>query len=277
MSFFQLIGMFFRLLLAMFKLRRLHKDVKYPGGGLVALDAVLSAYRRGDYEEGLAASEGLKVNGQESSTSLYFKGANLMNLGRLDEAEEALNASAKLENDGRKMALRYSTLGELMIEQQRYDAAHDCFDKSARLWPGRGMPDRDAAECLLHQQSNPSDAVSRARTALQKEKSREALSSESQQQNISECLATLAWAVAESSRDRTEVDRLVSEAVPMIERAHLSSGHDAAQPVIARVHYYCGRAYAALGDPAKCTLHFEEAAKQDPKGTWGRRARAIQV
>jgi len=87
----------------------------------------------------------------------------------------------------------------------------------------------------------------------------------------------LAWAVAESSRDRTEVDRLVSEAVPMIETAHLSSGNGAAQPVIAQVHYYCGRAYAALGDPVKGSQHFEEAARQDPKGKWGRHARAVQL
>ena len=73
-------------------------------------------------------------------------------------------------------------------------------------------------------------------------------------------------ALAVSSRNVAEVDRLVAEADSFCAGIPVSP--------IAQVHVLSGLAYAALGDEVKRARHFETAARVDPNGIWGREAQA---
>jgi len=87
--------------------------------------------------------------------------------------------------------------------------------------------------------------------------------------NLSENLATLAWATAVVSHDQEQVDRLVSEAADLVRGGSVQT--------VAQVHYHCGQAYTALNNFLKSEQHFEEASRVDPNGLWGRTARAARA
>jgi tetratricopeptide (TPR) repeat protein len=90
-------------------------------------------------------------------------------------------------------------------------------------------------------------------------------SSEFRQFNMAENLAAMAWAVAASTQNEGEVDRLVEEALP------LASGKGVATR--AEVHFHAACAYAEIGVSVKSTKHFTQAATADPHGRWGKSAK----
>lgn len=233
------------------------------------IHSVLDAFRRGDYETALQAAEGLRTEGSWTPEYCFFRGSMLTHLGQFDEAEKWLRENVAREKDNKRSALNYSTLGQLLVHQQRYDQAMDCFATSLRLWPNRGSTHRDIAEAWLRRGNRPSEALQSARLAVDKDRAVEGVSREVRDVNLGEDLATLAWAVAVASRERAEVDRLAAEAVSLVGSHPISS--------VAQVHYHSGQAYAALGDPGRSAYHFEEAARIDPQGVWGRAARAMET
>jgi tetratricopeptide (TPR) repeat protein len=256
-----------------------------------AMDTVLAAYRRGDYENALQAAEGLKKSGNNTRQCCLFRGVLLFQLGNLDEAESSLRQSIALtENDQtlgrhgsareiaqRHGALAFSALGELLLEKSQYDEAMRCFETSLKAWPGNGSICRDIAGTFLRRGNHVADALDWATLAVQHDRKGPLKSADADNINLSEDLATLAWAVAaaspESDSARVEVDRLIGEAVPMI----LSARDGApAVPPAALVHYQTGLAYAALGDTDQSARYLAEAARIDPTGRWGRAARSRQ-
>jgi tetratricopeptide (TPR) repeat protein len=223
---------------------------------------MLDAYRQGDYEAALREVEGL----QEVPASYhFFRGGFLMQLARFDEAETALKNSLKLKADPKLSAIGWSTLGELRLQQRCYDEGIEFFSTSLKDWPEWASGHRHMAEAWLWK-GNAGEALKWASKAVEMERSapppQEANARENYDYSLSEELATLAWAVAEASKDRGEVEQLVGEAVPLV-------GKRAAVPA-AQVRYLSGRAYAALGESAKSKELFEEAASIDPHGMWGR-------
>jgi hypothetical protein len=92
------------------------------------------------------------------------------------------------------------------------------------------------------------------------------LSPEVQNTNLGEDLGTLAWAIGAESRDAAEVARLAVEAVTKASGSSVEAR--------ARVQYCLGRAYTALNNPEVASSHYEEAARIDVQGHWGRVAKA---
>src|SRR5436305_4233484 len=61
-----------------------------------ALEAVISAYREGDYETALQKTEALKPGISKTAEYCFFRGSMLHHLGRFDEAEASLREGLPL-------------------------------------------------------------------------------------------------------------------------------------------------------------------------------------
>ena len=125
-----------------------------------AIVAQHEAYRRGDYEGQLEAAEALKRSAHPAH--LYFRGKALFELGRMEEAEVCLRQSSIEEYDGHCIALYKDELGQVLVEQQRYDEAIACFESGIPHWPQRGGCHRGIAATLLRQGDNAPESLGRA-------------------------------------------------------------------------------------------------------------------
>jgi tetratricopeptide (TPR) repeat protein len=242
-----------------------------------SLDAFLAPYARGDYAAALEATETLRKS-VEPRQYWFFRGGFLLQLGRFDEAESSLKEAAALRQAAKFSTLCNQTLGELKIEQRCYDEAVKYFEASLRDWPGNGPSHRGIAESFLRRAYRPAEALDWAKLAVQEDRAIvnerirsggpkfQALSELSHNLNLGESLATLAWAVAASVQDRKQVDALTGEAVGLTQGKAVSSS--------SLVHFHVGLAYAALGDRSLSEHHWNEAARLDLQGRWGRAARS---
>ena len=218
-------------------------------------DPMMAAFIRGDY-----------ATAKSLAHDPFFQALIAMQLGHIDEAEQRLRALAQSVDQPQPGALIQSVLGEVLLEQKRFDEAMECFQAALRLWPERGTTYRQIAEMWLRRGDNSQEALRWARLALEKEKGGPGLSEDSKSICLGEDLATLAWAVAVHTHDATEVDRLCDEvSMPAITPASTR----------AQTGYQFGKAWAALGDPAKSAMYFQHAADLDPNGLWGRAAAAL--
>jgi tetratricopeptide (TPR) repeat protein len=233
-------------------------------GSTDTLDAVLAAYRAGDYETALQLSEGLKQRGSETPEYCFFRGKSLYEIGKLEEAEASLRQSLTLEKDKRRRALSQEALGSVLLEQKRYTDAVACFEGCIADWPDRGCSHRAIAETGLRQGIWMAEALRRAQKAVEIDRAAHALTAEIHNVNLGMALATLAWATAVQSRDAAEVDRLTAAAVQL--------GDEDTKSVMSQVYCHAGLAYAVLGKRDECARHFEQAAAADPRGNFGRLA-----
>jgi tetratricopeptide (TPR) repeat protein len=247
--------------------------------------AFLAAYRKGDYATALKTTEQIQETGNIRSY-LNLRGGVLMQLGQLDEAERLLTQAvamaplsesrvqgrgirggiAALGKEIRLSALHRSCLGALYIERGRYKEAMECFEASLRDWPGHGPFHARMAEVCLRRGDAPAEALKWATLAVEEDRTGKAVSQETHGMNLSESLGTLAWATAVASKDRAQVDRVVDEAIKLAARCSV--------PTSAQVHFESGLAYTALDDRERGRQYWEEAARIDPQGRWGRAARA---
>lgn len=237
-----------------------------------AIDGILTAYRNGDYQSALHIAESMKGDPTLADSYFFFTGTMMMNLGRFQEAERRLRQNLTVVPDEKRRALAHSSLGQLLLELQRYDEALECFHTSLQYWPDRGSSHRDLAEACLRKGGH-ADAVKWARLAVQEDRDQLETSNSPALEdvaniNLAEDLSTLAWAVAADSGDSAQVDRLVNEAE--------SLSFTAASPK-AQVQCHAGRAYLALGDSVRSEHHFSEAARIDPNGLWGRAGQAMSA
>jgi tetratricopeptide (TPR) repeat protein len=252
--------MLFRVLILGSRHKKAMANLSASSARLATHNRMMEAYRLGDYESALREAEFMKDSNKAGY--FFFRGVLLTELGRFEEAEELLRKNVLIESRTHQSALGYSSLGHLMLERDRYEEALECFSSSLRHMPDRGATHRDVAETWLKRGNNSSEALKWAQLAVEKERAGPVLSAEVRDSNLGENLATLAWAVAVSSRDRQAVDRLLAEAVPMVKTLAVSTA--------AQVHYHAGRTCAELGDTAKSEEYFQEASH----GRWGRAARA---
>jgi hypothetical protein len=153
-------------------------------------------------------------------------------------------------------ALATCCLGDIFLQQQRCDQALASYQAALQLCPERAATERAIAAVWLHRGENPSEALRRARAAFEKERAGCPEIPQLKGNNLSIAAATLAWAVAASSGDSSEVERLTAEAVGLFVKlnpekiglfSHIPAG---TTPVstMAQVHLYCGLAFGVLGD-----------------------------
>jgi tetratricopeptide (TPR) repeat protein len=239
-----------------FAYRRAKKNLDIAMSARTA-DPLMLAYRLGNYEQALALA-----------MDPFMKAEMLIQLGRASEAEEILRQMAGTVKEAKPRTLVMSQLGQVMMRQQRYGEAMECFQLALRMWPERGSTYRQIAEWHLRRGDNPPEALRWARLAVEKEKAGPGLSPDSKGICLCEDLSTLAWAVAEQLHDGVEVDRLCEEI-----------GFPALTPAcsLAMSSFHFGKAWAALGDPAQSAAHFEAAMQRDPNGVWGREAASHRV
>jgi len=222
---------------------------------------MLQAFSSGQYQHALAICGAAMQHGANLGV---FQGALLMQLDRLGEAEQVLSQALTRETEPKSNALAHCALAEVYMFQHQYDKALGCFNTALSLWPERGATYRAIAEVGLRRGNDPLVALQWARQAVEREKGSQGIAPMTKVANLGTELATLAWAVAVSSRNTAEVEQLVTEADSFCAGIPVSS--------IAQVHVYSGFAYAALGDDAKRAQHFEAAARVDSNGAWGREA-----
>jgi len=152
------------------------------------------------------------------------------------------------------------------MDAKRYDEALREFAMAIQLWPAHGGTHRNMAEAWLRRGIHSSEALDLARVAVNQERSISPLSAEVHRVNLSEALATLAWALAAANNDRAGVDENARQALKLAGNTSV--------PTFARVRFYAGNAYAAVGDRETSLRLFDEAAQRDVHGRWGRAARA---
>jgi tetratricopeptide (TPR) repeat protein len=263
------------ILLAVFVVAAIFGDLQKRRKRM-AVDAHMDPYCKGDFKAALQATAKLKY---APRAYCFYRGATLLQLGELKEAETLLlqnialseQAQRSFRGQGSRILPRLTgvcrqALGELYLEQKRYDDALRCFEASLRDWPGRGSSHRAIAEAWLRRGNAPTEALKWARLAVEEDRASTDLTQEARDTNLGEDLATLAWAVAVASHDRAEVDRMAAEAVSVAGAVLVTTS--------AQVQYQAGLAYEALGNAERSAQHFNEAARIDQQGRWGRAARA---
>ncbi len=229
--------------------------------------AQLAAWRRGDYEGQLRAVESIRTWKPEAY--LFFHAGASFELSGLHGAEECLRNCLEMTRAPRARAIRESHLGHVLLEQQRYAEAIACFEKSIAYWPQRGGGHRGIAQTLLRQGVQPEEALRQARQAVELDEANMKLGAEARDLNTAESLATLAWAEAVNGGDIAKVEQWLDQAIPLCP--------DTIVPIRAQIHYHAGRAYSALGKTRESACEFERAAKLDPKGNYGRLAKAAMA
>jgi tetratricopeptide (TPR) repeat protein len=243
------------------------------GNGVIArgirtvriMNAAMAAYRKGNYETALHKAEGLK--GASTTAEYYFfRGSILYHLGRFDEAEASLRDGLPLEEDPRQKALVYNTLASVLMEQRRFPEAIAFYENAGRAWPDRGSNHSGIAEIWLRQGRELTEALARARQAVEIDRNATGIKKEALHTRLGEDLVVLAWAVAANSGDVREVESLLSEAFPLCGTK--------TTPVLGQIHYHAGKAYEALKMPEKSHEHFRQATELDPHGTWGHLSQA---
>ena len=249
---------FLRMLFEIFfAYRKAKKNLETATRLRMTEDPMTRAYRSGQYEQALALA-----------MDPFLRAEMLIQLGRSSEGEQALRQIAQTEQNPKALALIQSQIGQVLLRQQRYDEAMECFQTAIRHWPERGSGYRNLAEWYLRRGDNPAEALRMARLAIEKEKAGPGLSEDSKALNLAEQSSVLAWAISVNSHDGAEVDRLCQGvAFPAI--APVSS--------LAMSGVFFGKAWAILGDIRQSAAQFEHAARIDPNGVWGREAASMAV
>jgi tetratricopeptide (TPR) repeat protein len=231
------------------------------------INAVMAAYREGDYEAGLQKAESLKNHPDNKAEYCFFRGTMLHHLGRLDEAEASLREGLPLEENPRQRALVYNTIASVLMDQGRYPEAIAFFENAGRAWPDRGSSHSGIAEVWLRQGREFPEALDHARQAAEIDRAASGMKKEALDSRLGEDLAMLAWAVAANSGAAAEVESLLAESFKLCGTK--------TKPILAQIHYQAGKAYEALKMPEKAREHFRQAAEVDPNGIYGRLARAV--
>jgi tetratricopeptide (TPR) repeat protein len=254
-----------------------HRQIARGIKMISAINAIMAAYREGDYEAGLKETEALKDTYnplKKSAEYCFFRGTMLHHLGRLDEAEASLREGLPLEEDPRQRALVYNTIASVLMDQRRFPEAIAFFENAGRAWADRGSSHRGIAEVWLRQGREFPEALQHARQAVEIDRAATGMKKEALDTRLGEDLAVLAWAVAtNSTTSSTAISEAAREVEALLAEAFRLCG-EKTKPVVAQVHYQAGKAYEALLQGEKAREHFRQAAEADPKGTYGRLALA---
>jgi tetratricopeptide (TPR) repeat protein len=230
------------------------------------IDAIMSAYRVGDYAMGLEKAERLKDGSVKSAEYCMFRGLLLHQLGDLSDAEASLREALPLHDEPRQRALVLNSLASVLMDQERFTEAIAFYENAGRVWPDRGASLRGISEVWLRQGRESPEALEQARRAVEIDRHATGMGKEALECRLGEDLAVLAWALAANSADAGEVDSALAEGFRLCGVRTKS--------ILAQVHYHAGRAYLALQISDKSQEHFRRASEIDPQGRFGRMARS---
>jgi len=184
-------------------------------GASHAMNAVMAAYRNGDYATVLRKTEGLKNGRDKTGEYRFLRGGRLHPLRRLDESEGILRGAMPLHADSRQKALVHNTLASVLMDQKRFLEAVAFYENAGRAWPDRGSSLCGVAETWLRQgrelqwhcsaHAKPS-RLTGVRPECQKKPSI----------RLGEDFAALAWATAAHLGDAREVESLLAKAFPLM-------------------------------------------------------------
>lgn len=237
------------------------------------LRAQLAAYRRGDYQAQLQIVEGFRIYGSKPPYYLFLRGVACFELGRLEEAEHAIRRSLEKETNPALKTICRDQLGLVLMERGNWDEAAACFRECIAESPSRGGAHRAMAELLLRRGVQDAAALDAARTAVAADRAQKVgagkLGKQDHNYNLSESLGFLAWALAKNSGHPAEVESTLHEAFALC--------GETAKPILARLHFCAGHAYAVLGNAAESASHFQCATGIDPIGNYGRLSRSEQA
>ncbi len=250
----------------------------------IAWNSVMDAYNRGDYATALHTAEGLGISAKPAR-SVYlqqyhlYRGTILAQLGRIEEAEASLRRHIALRDetkwkaallDGpqekKRLELAIAGLGEFLLKARRFDEARECFRVSMQHVPESCIGYLGMADSYLIGRDDPVEAMRWARLAIAQAQIDPFPKPGWRRLCLAESLATLAWATAVNSHDASEVTLWITEAQTIgRDVIHISNK--------ARFHHFAGCAYDELGDSENSLKHYEECARTDTQGHWGREAR----
>jgi tetratricopeptide (TPR) repeat protein len=232
-----------------------------------AMNAVIAAYRAGDYSLALQKAENLKPGSAKTAEYCFLRGGMLHHLGQLSEAEACLREGLPLETNDRQRALVYNTLASVLMDQERYTEAIAFFETAGRAWPDRGSNQRGIAEVWLRQGREFPEALHCARQAVQIDRAAAGMPKETLDKRLGEDLAVMAWAIAANSGEAHEVESMLTESFALCGVK--------TKPILAQLHYHAARAYAALEMSKESQDHCRQATEIDPQGIFGRLARGM--
>src|SRR5207244_10211311 len=114
-----------------------------------AINAVMAAYRGGDYRTALQRAESLKDGSSNTAEYCFFRGSMLHHLGKFDEAESNLREGLAFETDPRQRALVYNVIASVLMDQARFPESIAFFANAGSAWPDRGANPRGIAAVWL--------------------------------------------------------------------------------------------------------------------------------
>jgi tetratricopeptide (TPR) repeat protein len=196
--------------------------------------------------------------------ALRQSGAVLLVAGRYREAEEVLRRAAARQATGLEQAGTLDYLGNVLMEQSRYDEAMRSFQAARHAAPGSRRPYRGMAETLLRQGKNPEQALEYVEGIVGSSgpSARGRLLSDRVQDDY---WALKAWALGQLGRS--------AEVAPAIEKA-LKATSRKSRPDLAATYYRAGMAMEAVGNASAARDYFKRAVELDPTGRRGTLAQA---
>ena len=230
----------------------------------LAIRAMYSPLRRADYDGALRAIRLYHFYSPGGGVALRQSGAVLLVAGRYREAEEVLRRAAARQATGLEQAGTLDYLGNVLMEQSRYDEAMRSFQAARHAAPGSRRPYRGMAETLLRQGKNPEQALEYVEGIVGSSgpSARGRLLSDRVQDDY---WALKAWALGQLGRS--------AEVAPAIEKA-LKATSRKSRPDLAATYYRAGMAMEAVGNASAARDYFKRAVELDPTGRRGTLAQA---
>ena len=266
MPIFQIFRLLFQTLRLAFNNKEDLAHLKSFVTGSKSVPSFDDAYQRGDYVKAFELAEDYKSHGKKTAHFCYYRGSTAFQLGRFEESEQYLREALEFEQDPQLKALVHEQLGLTLHAQGRFEEAIAANEAAIALWPERGCGHRGIAAAMLCSGTNPGVALTRAKQAVEVDRSTEQLSQEAYKTNISESLAILAWAVGSTDGSEWDIDKITAESLGLWGKN--------TTPALAQIHCHVAQGYMAVGKELKAMQHFEQAATLDPNGYYGRLAKA---
>jgi tetratricopeptide (TPR) repeat protein len=227
---------------------------------------VLAALRKGDYQRAANRAKFAKSLPKMKASSAFLEGTVYTFSGDWFQADLALRESIELTGETITSHGAWENLGYVMLGQERYSQAIDCFEHAIELRPNLAGPYSGLAEAYLYQGLNAHRALDLVERAL-------VLKTNSVNELVDafrkyEMLSVKAWALA-AMGNHQEATQVMDETLTRADQKML--------PTLASIYLRAGKVYLLGGDGSKARDHFRHASDIDPNGAYGKRAAQSRI